>query len=227
MVSFSSCNTRQESTKTYLQKCILTDLAFKSLIYSLLEELKWKYKLLKKTNDRTDGRLVWKPEKLSRTLDLPEFSLIKKERFLPITLPSVIFSEELQQWDLFEHVNRYLKMHVWREREKFAQFTEALRPFMARLSVKHTGRIQRGRRERGFTGRLRVRSRSWIPRDFWLSRSVCWHSLTPLTFSLTPYQNVFLSHTPLTLAPLLFPPPYTWSWFSCSTLWSHLIRGCP
>lgn len=117
MVSFSSCNTRQESTKTYLQKCILTDLAFKSLIYSLLEELKWKYKLLKKTNDRTDGRLVWKPEKLSRTLDLPEFSLIKKERFLPITLPSVILSEELQQWDLFEHVNRYLKMHVWRERK--------------------------------------------------------------------------------------------------------------
>lgn len=39
-------------------------------------------------------------------------------------------------------------------------------------------------------------------------------TLTPLTFSLTPYQNVFLSHTPLTFAPLLFslslspvPPP--------------------
>lgn len=32
-------------------------------------------------------------------------------------------------------------------------------------------------------------------------------TLTPLTFSLTPYQNVFLSHTPLTFAPLLPPPP--------------------
>lgn len=73
-----------------------------------------------KTNDRTDTRLVWKPEKLSSTMDLPEFSLIKKRRFLPISLPGVILNEVLQQWDLFEHVNRYLKMHVWREREKFA-----------------------------------------------------------------------------------------------------------
>lgn len=46
---------------------------------------------------------------------------------------------------------------------------------------------------------------SAIPGDFWLSRSVCWHSPTSLTFSLTPYQNVFLSHTPLTSVPLLSP----------------------
>lgn len=43
------------------------------------------------------------------------------------------------------------------------------------------------------------------PGDPRLSRSVCWHSLTPLTFSLTLYQNVFLSHTPPAESPQ--PPP--------------------
>ncbi len=64
------------------------------------------------------------------------------------------------------------------------------------------------------------RQPSWIPRDLCLSRSVCWHSPTPLTFSLTPYQNVFLSHTPLTLAPLIFPPPDPGSAVpSCGQIW--------
>lgn len=94
-------------------------------------------------------------------------------------------------------------MHAWHEKEKFAQFSEALWPFMARSSVKHTGRIQEGAR---IHRQAESQQPSCIPRDFWLSRSVCWHSSTPLTFSLTPYQNVFLSHTPPALGPFPFTP---------------------
>lgn len=99
-------------------------------------------------------------------------------------------------------------MHVWREKEEFAQLSEALRPFIARLSVKHRGKVQWGEKGARILGEAVRQQLSWFPSDFWLSHSVCWHSSTPLTFSLTPYQNVFLSHTPLTLAPLA-PPSHT------------------
>lgn len=101
--------------------------------------------------------------------------------------------------------------------EKFAQLTEASRPFLAGLPVKHTGRgSKRARLQRGS-----------LPGDSCLSRSVCWHSLTPLTFSLNPYQNVFLSHTPVeeALQPTP-PPPVPSSRSSCSTLWSECDCTC-
>lgn len=65
-----------------------------------------------------------------------------------------------------------------------------------------------------------------VPGEPRLSRSVCWHSLTPLTFSLTLYQNASLSHAPPAESPQP-PQPAARSWSSCSTLWSDPIYVWP
>lgn len=93
------------------------------------------------------------------------------------------------------------------ESKKFAQLTGASRPFMAGLKLERPGSGSSGARPLG---------------DPSLSRSVCWQSLTPLTFSLSPYQNVFFSPT-LQWKKRRSPPLLR---SSCSTLWSDPIYKC-
>lgn len=90
---------------------------------------------------------------------------------------------------------------------------------MAMLSVKHTERIQQGKREWGFTAQLnplRV-----------LAVSLCLLTLSySIDFFINPLSKCFSLPHSSDISPTQSPTPPPCSWSSCSTLWSELISGC-